>query len=153
MDSGVRCCCKRTSSLDIKVAIYNPPPHKTNTNKLIDEKFEELIFIQYLALNLTVILNITRPGTRNSLRLFLPSFTEEDSSSSLLLDLSLHHLSIDLSGVLLISPQSLLVISFPDRIGKKETVYLGMFKAKILVLGPCEVFCFHSDNKCICLML
>ena len=37
------------------------------------------------------------------------------------------------------SPQSLLVISFPDRRGKKETVYLGMFKAKILVLGPCEV--------------
>jgi len=27
----------------------------------------------------------------------------------------------------------------PDRKGKRETVYLGMFKAKILVLGPCEV--------------
>ncbi|XP_022793043.1 intraflagellar transport protein 22 homolog isoform X4 [Stylophora pistillata] len=26
----------------------------------------------------------------------------------------------------------------PDRRTKKETVYLGMFKAKILVLGPCE---------------
>ena len=45
------------------------------------------------------------------------------------------------------SPQSLLVISFPDRRGKKETVYLGMFKAKILVLGPCEVFCFHSATN------
>lgn len=35
-----------------------------------------------------------------------------------------------------------LAISFPDRKAKRETVYLGMFKAKILVLGPCEVTCF-----------
>ena len=27
---------------------------------------------------------------------------------------------------------------FPDR-GKKEIAYLGMFKAKVLVLGPCKV--------------
>lgn len=33
-------------------------------------------------------------------------------------------------------------ISFPDRKAKRGTVYLGMFKAKILVLGPCEVTCF-----------
>ena len=25
------------------------------------------------------------------------------------------------------------------RRGKKETVYIGMFKAKILIIGPCEV--------------
>lgn len=37
---------------------------------------------------------------------------------------------------------NLLAIFFSDRRTKKETVYLGMFKAKILVLGPCEVIFF-----------
>ena len=36
------------------------------------------------------------------------------------------------------SPQSSPFFLFPDR-RKKEIAYLGMFKAKVLVLGPCEV--------------